>query len=257
MKDLLNLPSRSSKPRTTGRTQVLDKGESLRHLEDQLELVGEYVDLARLGWGTSLVTSKLEDKIALYKRFDIEVCFGGTLFELAFLKERVAEYASWLKHLGVTSVEISDGTLEIEQKRKSELIESFAKDGFRVYSEVGSKDAEVIVSPIRWVKQIQAELEAGATYVILEGRESGTAGMYRTSGEIRMGLVDEIVESGVPVERLVFEAPKKSQQVWLLKQIGGNANLANIALSEVIPVETLRLGLRSDTLRHFHQGGNR
>jgi phosphosulfolactate synthase len=154
---------------------------------------------------------------------------------------------------GVTTIEISDGAVEFRGDDKLELIEKLASR-FTVLSEVGSKDAAAIVSPARWVRAIRAELEAGAGYVILEGRESGTAGLYRQTGEIRMGLVDEIIESGIPLERLVFEAPQKAQQVWLLQTHGPTVNLANIALSDVIPVETLRLGLRADTLVDVHGG---
>jgi len=251
MTTTLDLPARAAKPRITGRTHVLDKGQGLAQTQDLLDVAGGYVDLAKFGWGTSLVTPNLGDKIAAYRERGIDVCFGGTLFELYHLQGKFDDYIARMRDLDVRVVEVSDGTIELEFEAKVAIIERLSRE-FEVHSEVGSKDAETIVSPIRWVRAIKAELEAGARFVILEGRESGTAGLYRTSGEIRMGLVDEILEAGVSPDRLIFEAPNRAQQVWLIKQIGANVNLGNIALAEVIPLETLRLGLRSDTLLHFH-----
>ena len=249
----VHLPARPAKPRTIGRTHAIDTGLGVGSIEDQLAVSGDLVDLAKLGWGTSLVTADLAAKIEAYRRHQVDVCFGGTLFELAYLQGRHLEYADWVADQGVTTIEISDGAVEFRGDDKLELIEKLASR-FTVLSEVGSKDAAAIVSPARWVRAIRAELEAGAGYVILEGRESGTAGLYRQTGEIRMGLVDEIIESGIPLERLIFEAPQKAQQVWLLQTHGPTVNLANIALSDVIPVETLRLGLRADTLVDVHGG---
>ncbi len=247
----VELPPRAGKPRQIGRTQILDNGHGTAWLDDQLEVAGAYVDLAKLGWGTSIVTPNLQAKLEVYRRHDVEVCLGGTLMELAYLQGRMAEYADWAESIGVSSVEVSDGTVVMSSDDKLRWISELAKR-FTVYSEVGSKDAAAIVSPVRWVRAIEAELDAGVAYVILEGRESGTAGMYRQSGEIRMGLIDEIVESGVPIERLIFEAPNKAQQVWLLMYAGSDINLGNIHVDDVISVETLRLGLRADTLLHIH-----
>jgi phosphosulfolactate synthase len=230
---------------------VLDKGTPLGQLSDELGISGPYVDLAKFGWGTALVTSCLAEKIDVYKRNDIDVCLGGTLFELCYLRGELDRYEDLLTELGMTVVEISNGTLEIDEPVKLALIERFAAHR-RVVSEVGSKDAEAIVSPARWVEAIKAELDAGADKVILEGRESGSAGMYRGTGEIRMGLIQEILDAGIEPDRLVFEAPQKHQQVWLINTIGAEVNLANLSLTEVLSVETLRLGLRADTLRHFH-----
>lgn len=249
----LNLPDRSSKPRAVGRTHVLDKGHGTSQIEDAMSVAGNYVDLVKLGWGTSLVTPNVAEKIAAYRRHGAAVCFGGTLFELFWLQGRVDDYVAYMKDMGVVAVEVSDGTIELDLSEKLSIIERLTGD-FEVHSEVGSKDSATIVSPVKWVRAIKAELEAGASYVILEGRESGTAGLYRPSGEIRMGLIDEILEAGIEPDRLIFEAPNKVQQVWLIKQLGPNANLANIPLSEVIALETLRLGLRADTLLHFHGG---
>ena len=247
----LSLPPRSAKPRVSGLTNLLDKGTPPGQLDDELRICGPYVDLAKFGWGTGLVTSCLAEKIAVYKRHNVEVCPGGTLFELCYLRNELDRYEAFASEFGFTVVEISNGTLEIDEKAKLALIERFAAS-YRVVSEVGSKDAAAIVSPARWVTAIKAELEAGASAVILEGRESGSAGMYRGSGEIRMGLIQEILDAGIEPSRLVFEAPQKHQQVWLIKAIGSEVNLGNVPISEVLSVETLRLGLRADTLMHFH-----
>jgi phosphosulfolactate synthase len=247
----LTLPPRAEKPRTIGRTHIIDKGSPVGLIADQLEVSSGFVDLVKLGWGTSVITPNLAIKLDTYRSRDVEVCFGGTLFELAYLQRRVDEYVDWLGELGVSCLEISDGTLEMEGSDKLTLIDRLSAK-LTVFSEVGSKDAAAIVTPARWVKSIRDEIAAGAQYVILEGRESGTAGMYRESGEIRMGLIDEILDAGIPVDRLVFEAPTKAQQVWLIKHIGPEINLANIALEEALPLETLRLGLRADTLLDMH-----
>lgn len=242
---------RTTRPRRSGLTCVIDTGLGVRHLDDHLALVSDYVDLAKLGWGTSGVTLGLADKLAVYRSHGIETCFGGTLFELCYLRDRIDDYKRWLAELGLTTVEISDGTLEISTETKAQLIADFSRD-FTVLSEVGSKDTTVVVAPARWVSAIESELDAGSTWVILEGRESGTAGLYRESGEMRTGLVQEVLDSGISSDRLVFEAPHKAHQTYLIKLLGPNVSLANIQPSDVIGVETLRRGLRSDTLLHFH-----
>jgi phosphosulfolactate synthase len=234
-------------------TCLIDTGHGVRHLDDHLALVGEYADVAKLGWGTSAVTPLLKEKLAIYREHQVDPCFGGTLFELCYLRKQLDAYKRWMTDLGLTTVEVSDGTLQISTEIKAELITDFARD-FRVLSEVGSKDTTVVVAPARWVTAIRAELEAGSTWVILEGRESGTAGLYRESGEMRTGLVEEILDSGIDPDRLVFEAPHKAHQTYLIKHIGANVNLGNIQLHDVIGVETLRRGLRADTLLHFHDG---
>lgn len=252
MPNTLFVPPRSVKPRETGLTNVLDSGCGLSALKDLLSVGAEFVDVAKIGWGTALVLPDLEDRIALYRRFDVEVCFGGTLFEYAVLTKQLDDYVPMLRDCGVSLVEVSDGTIEMAQTDKLAAIERLAPD-FTVYSEVGSKDVNAIVSPARWVAAIRQELEAGATKVILEGREAGTAGLYRASGEMRTGLVDEIIEAGIEPNCLIFEAPQKTHQVYLLSILGPEVNLANIALSDIVPLETLRLGLRSDTLNMFHR----
>ncbi|WP_462157643.1 phosphosulfolactate synthase [Pseudoalteromonas sp. GB56] len=245
------IQQRPAKPRMAGRTNVLDKGMGLMQLKDTLQTCGDFIDVIKLGWGTALVTPNLKDKIDLIKSFDIEPCLGGTLFEYAYITGKVEDYIAMLKELELDLVEISDGSITLAQKEKNDIISRFAKD-FTVYSEVGSKDDKVIVSPSKWVEQIKNELAAGAQKVILEGRESGTAGLYRADGEIRMGLVDEVIHSGIEFNDLIFETPKKAQQVWMLKQYGADVNMGNIAYEEVVSLETLRLGLRADTLMHFH-----
>ena len=239
------------KPRDVRRTHILDKGMGVRQVQDVLETAGTYIDLAKLGWGTALVTSGVEEKIGLFNAAGVDVCLGGTLLELYIQRGDVDRFESHLTELGLTHVEVSDGTIEMALDEKLALIERFSTS-YTVYSEVGSKDPDVVVTPAKWVAAIKAELEAGATKVILEGRESGTAGMYRTSGEIRMGLIDEILDSGIPPEKLVFEAPKKDSQIWLIRHVGPDINFANIPPEDVISLETLRLGIRGDTLPDFH-----
>jgi phosphosulfolactate synthase len=248
----LDLPPRSGKPRTEGLTHVIDKGMNLREIEGMFDTAGRYVDIVKLGWGTSYVTNNLEKKIALYRSFETPVVCGGTLFEAVYARGKLDEFKRWLVHQRFSHVEISDGTLEIPRERKLELIAEFADD-FTVLSEVGSKDAEVVYAPYQWVEWIKEELEAGAWKVVTEGREGGTAGIYRPTGEMRTGLIDEIVHE-IPVGDLIFEAPAKSSQAWFVKQFGPNVNLGNIPPDEVIPLETLRLGLRGDTLKEVLLG---
>lgn len=242
----LELPERSSKPRTVGITHVIDAGLSVRQVDDLVEVAGQSIDLVKLGWGTALVTENLAPKLELLRRHDIPVVLGGTLTELAIRQGRVDGLVAWLHELGLRHVEVSDGTIALDPAEKRGLIARLAKE-FTVLSEVGSKDAEEIMAPYRWVEQIEAELEAGAWKVIAEARESGTAGIYRADGEPRMGLIDEIAHAVDPV-RLLFEAPRKDQQVFLLRRFGPDANLGNIAPGDVLSLETLRLGLRSDTM---------
>jgi phosphosulfolactate synthase len=243
----LDLPARPGKPRTEGLTHVIDKGLNLRDIEGLFDTAGQFVDIVKFGWGTSYVTNNLEKKIALYRSFETPVVCGGTLFEAVYARGRLDEFKHWLSENRFSHVEISDGTLEIPRERKLELIEDFARD-FTVLSEVGSKDDQVNIAPYLWVEWIKEELQAGAWKVITEGREGGTAGIYRPTGEMRTGLIDEIAHE-VAFADLIFEAPTKASQAWFVKQFGPNVNLGNIPPDEVIPLETLRLGLRADTLR--------
>jgi phosphosulfolactate synthase len=232
-------------PRSGGLTHVLDKGLGPRAWEDVLETSGVYIDIVKLGWGTAYVTPNLRRKLEVLSGKPVVI--GGTFFEVVYVKDKVDEYKRWLTDLGLTHVEISDGTVEIPREEKLELIADLARD-FTVLSEVGSKDSDVNFAPYLWVQWIKEELEAGAWKVITEARESGTAGIFRPTGEMRTGLIDEIVHDVDPGD-LVFEAPTKSAQAWFVKKFGAEVNLGNIPPDEVIPLETLRLGLRGDTLK--------
>jgi phosphosulfolactate synthase len=243
----IELPSRSAKPREQGITHVLDKGLSIAEVDGLIEVAGDSVDIVKLGWGTALATANLAPKLARYREHGIPVVLGGTLTELAIKQDRLDELIAWVHELGLRHFEISDGTIVLEHERKLELIARLATD-FTVLSEVGSKDdTGAITPPYRWVEMMGEELQAGAWKVIAEGREAGTAGIFRPTGEVREGLIDEIVH-GIASERIMFDAPRKHQQVWFVRRFGPDVNLGNIAPSDVLPLETLRLGLRSDTL---------
>jgi phosphosulfolactate synthase len=232
---------------------VIDRGLSVGEAEGLLEVVGDSVDIVKLGWGTALVTANLKPKLALYAERGIPVVLGGTLTEVAIRQGRVEGLFAWLRELGLRHVEISDGTITLAAELKRELIERLSRE-FVVLAEVGSKDTDFIMAPYIWVEQIESDLAAGAWKVIAEARESGTAGIYRANGEVRTGLIDEIAHAIDP-ERLIFDAPLQRQQVWLLKRFGTECNLGNIAPADVLSLETLRLGLRSDTVEHFALGG--
>ena len=243
----LDVPARPGKPREVGITHVIDKGLNLRDIEGLFDTGGQFVDIVKFGWGTSYVTNNLEKKIALYRSFETPVVCGGTLFEAVYGRGRIDDFKAWLVEHRFSHVEISDGTLEIPREEKLELIADFARD-FTVLSEVGSKDSEVVYAPYQWVAWIKEELAAGAWKVITEGREGGTAGIFRSDGDMRTGLIDEIAHE-VAIDDVLFEAPTKSSQAWFVKHFGPNVNLGNIPPDEVIAVETLRLGLRGDTLK--------
>src|SRR3954464_10228471 len=237
--------------RDGGLTHVLDKGLGPRAWEDVLETSGAYIDIVKLGWGTGFVTPNLRKKLDVLREKPVVV--GGTFFEVVLTLDKLDGYKRWLEELGLQHVEVSDGVIDLPRERKLELIAELARD-FTVLSEVGSKDSEVVFAPYQWVEWIKEELAAGAWKVIAEGREGGTAGIYRPTGEMRTGLVDEIVHE-VPVDDLVFEAPTKSSQAWFVKHFGSSVNLGNIPPDEVIALETLRLGLRGDTLKEVLLGG--
>jgi phosphosulfolactate synthase len=249
----LDIPERSTKPRQRGLTHVIDRGMSLAEVDGLIEVAGASVDVVKLGWGTALVTGNLKPKLERFAAHGIPVVLGGTLTEVAIRQGRVDGLIAWLRELGLRHVEISDGTIELEAQVKRELIERLSKE-FIVFAEVGSKDADFIMAPYVWVEQIERDLDAGAWKVIAEARESGTAGIYRANGEVRTGLIDEIVHS-VDQERLIFDAPLQAQQVWLLDRFGTECSLGNIAPVDVLSLETLRLGLRSDTVERFARDG--
>jgi phosphosulfolactate synthase len=246
---LNNLPERTAKPRNSGITMVMDKGLSLRQAEDFIEVAGAHTDIVKLGWATSFVTPNLDKKLDLYREAGIPVYFGGTLFEAFIVRGQFDDYCRILDKYKMEYAEVSDGSIEIEHDIKCEYIRKLSKQ-VTVISEVGSKDVQKIFAPYKWIKLMQAELEAGSWKVIAEARESGNVGIYRDSGEVRQGLIDEILTQ-IPAETIIWEAPQKAQQVWFIKLIGANVNIGNIAPAEVIPLETLRLGIRSDTFDHF------
>ena len=243
--NLTNIPQRSTKPRESGLTMVMDKGLSCREAEDFLEVAADKTDILKLGFGTSAVTPTLQRKIDIYREANIPIYFGGTLFEAYVIRGQFEDYRRLMDKYKMTHVEVSDGSIKISEEEKCGYIRSLAKD-FTVLSEVGSKDAEKIIPPYKWIAMMKAEIEAGAWKVIAEARESGTVGIFRNTGEVRSGLIEEILQH-IPLDTILWEAPIKTQQVWFMKLYGHNVNLGNIAPSEVIPLETLRLGLRGDT----------
>jgi phosphosulfolactate synthase len=244
-----NLPERSAKPRNHGITMVMDKGLSLRQAEDFVEVAGAHTDMIKLGWATSFVTPNLDEKLNIYRQAGIPVYFGGTLFEALIVRNQFDEYCRILDKYKLQYAEVSDGSINIEHEEKCEYIRKLSKL-VTVISEVGSKDVQKIFAPYKWIKLMQAEIDAGSWKVIAEARESGNVGIYRDSGEVRQGLVDEILTQ-IPEETIIWEAPQKAQQVWFIKLVGANVSLGNIAPADVIPLETLRLGIRSDTFDHF------
>ena len=249
----MELPERARKPREEGLTHVIDGGLSTAEAEGLMASAGDYVDLVRLGWGSAYVTHDLQAKIACYRSAGVPVMLGGTLTELAWLQGRVEQLREWLHELGLEHVEVSSGTVRIPEEEKLDLIRSLAEE-FTVFGEVGEKDPDALLAPYRWVEMIKGALESGARWVICEGRATGDAGLYRPDGEARTGLIDEILHE-VDANRLIFEAPQKHQQVWFIRQLGPQANLGNILPGDVISLETLRLGLRADTLGLFHRRG--
>ncbi len=246
---LKNLPVRTEKPRSSGLTMVMDKGLSIREVEDFVSANSDYVDIVKLGWATSYLTKHLEKKIDIYQDAGIPVYLGGTLFEAFIIRDQFEDYRRVLEKLDLHYVEVSDGSITLPHAKKCQFIKTLSQD-VTVLSEVGSKDAAKIIPPYKWIEQMQAELDAGSWKVIGEAREGGTVGLFRDSGEVRQGLVEEILTK-IPEEKIIWEAPQKEQQVWFVKLLGANVNLGNIAPNESIPLETIRLGLRGDTFDHF------
>ncbi|MCS7297105.1 MAG: phosphosulfolactate synthase [Bacteroidia bacterium] len=247
---LPNLPSRTSKPRREGLTMIMDKGLGPHAVEDLLTIAAPYIDFVKLGWTTAYVTGSLESKVRLYKEGGVEPYFGGTLWEALYVRGATSEFYRLLDRYQIQVVEVSDGSVEVPHEEKLRWIADFRQRGYVVLSEVGSKDAAKVLPPFRWIELIQAELEAGSLWVIAEARESGTVGMYRSTGEVREGLVEEVVHV-IPHHKLIFEAPQRSQQVWFIRRFGANTNLGNISPEDILSVETLRLGLRGDTFWTF------
>ena len=246
---LKNIPERTTKPRQYGYTMVMDKGLSLREVEDFLSVAADHTDIVKLGWGTSFVTPNLTEKLKLYADAGMPTYFGGTLFEAFVVRGQFDDYRKILDRYGMEFCEVSDGSVTMEQEDKLNYITKLA-DQVTVLSEVGSKDVDKIIPPYKWIELMQSELEAGAWKVIGEAREGGNVGLFRSTGEVRSGLVEEILTK-IPFEKIIWEAPQKEQQVWFIKLLGTNVNLGNIAPNEAIPLETIRLGLRGDTFDHF------
>lgn len=247
--NLTQIPERSKKPRSIGFTMVMDKGLSVREAEDMIDSCGDFIDIIKLGWATSYVTSRLKEKLAVYRNAGIPCYFGGTLFEAFIIRGQFEDYRKVLDEFKLEYAEVSDGSITMNHDDKCQYITTLSKQ-VTVLSEVGSKDAAKIIPPYKWIEQMQTELDAGAWKVIGEAREGGNVGLFRDSGEVRQGLVEEILTK-IPEDRIIWEAPQKAQQVWFIKLIGANVNLGNIAPNEVIPLETIRLGLRGDTFDHF------
>ncbi len=239
--------------RHVGLTHVLDKGLGPRAWEDLLEVAGDHISIVKLGWGTAYVTGNLERKLDVLR--DKPVVIGGTFFEVCYAKDRLDDYKRWLEQLGLTHVEISDGTVDIPRDQKLDLIAEFARD-FTVLSEVGSKDSSVEYTAAQWTTWLNEELGAGAWKVITEAREGGTAGIFDSSGGMRTELIADIANVVGPAN-IIFEAPTKAAQAWFVKQFGPSVNLGNIPPEEAIALETLRLGLRGDTLKEVLLGDGR
>ena len=244
---LSQMPDRLAKPRQSGLTMVMDKGLSTEEARNFISVSYPHVDIVKLGFGTSFVSPNLREKIELYQSHQIPVYFGGTLFEAFLIRNQFEDYISVCKEYGIKYMEVSDGSITIPHAEKCGYIEKLTQYG-TVLSEVGSKDAAHIIPPYKWIELMRAELEAGASYVIAEAREAGNVGIYRGSGEV--GLVQEILTQ-IPGERIIWEAPQKAQQLYFIELLGCNANLGNIAPTEVIPLEAMRIGLRGDTF-HFY-----
>lgn len=247
--NLKNLPERTTKPREKGFTMAMDKGLSIREAEDFMSIAADHVDIVKLGWATSFVTPNLKDKLKVYKDAGLPCYFGGTLFEAFIIRDQFDDYRKVLDKYDMAFAEVSDGSIDLDHDKKLDYIAKLSSQ-VTVLSEVGSKDADKIIPPYLWIDLMQKELDAGAWKVIGEAREGGNVGLFRSSGEVRSGLVQEILTK-IPFEKIIWEAPQKAQQVWFIKLLGANVNLGNIAPNEVIPLETIRLGLRGDTFLHF------
>lgn len=243
--NLSQIPQRTEQPRKHGLTMVMDKGLSIQEAKNFMDVASPHVDIVKLGFGTAFVTPRLKEKLEVYRSYNMPVYFGGTLFEAFLIRNQFDEYISVCKEFGVSYMEVSDGSITIPHAEKCGYIEKLTKHGV-VLSEVGSKDAAHIIPPYKWIELMKAELNAGSAYVIAEARESGNVGIYRGTGEVREGLVQEILTQ-IPEEQILWEAPQKAQQLYFLELIGCNVNLGNIAPHEALALEAMRIGLRGDT----------
>ena len=247
--NLSQIPVRTAQPRTSGLTMVMDKGLSINEVHNFMSVGRPHVDIVKLGFGTSFVTPNLREKIEVYHSYNMPIYFGGTLFEAFLIRNQFEDYISVCKDYGIKYMEVSDGSISIPHAEKCGYIEKLTQHG-TVLSEVGSKDAAHIIPPYKWIELMRAELEAGSSYVIAEAREAGNVGIYRGSGEVREGLVQEILTQ-IPEEKIIWEAPQKAQQLYFLELIGCNVNLRNIAPHEILALEAMRIGLRGDTFELY------
>ena len=249
--NLSNIPERTSQPRTFGLTVISDKGLSLAETENLLSVSKPYVDMVKLAFGTALITPNIREKVKVYQSHNIPVFFGGLLFEAYVIRDQYKDYLKLLEEFELSYIEVSDGAISISHEEKCRYIKTLSQYG-TVISEVGSKDKDKVkvTPPYQWINMMQAELDAGSAYLIAEAKETGTEGVYRNSGEVREGLVEEILTK-IPSEKIIWEAPEKEQQLYFIRQLGCNANLGNIEPKEVIALETMRVGLRGDSFDLF------
>ena len=250
MTNLPHIPERTKKPRNKGLTMVMDKGISTHEAEGLMETSKHFIDIIKFGFGTALISENINQKIQIYKKHGIRVYLGGTLFEAFIARNMFSEYCQLIQKLELDTVEISDGSIKMDHKKKCEYINELSNKNLTVFSEVGYKSSSKVMAPSQWIKLMAKELEAGSFKVIAEARESGNVGLYRSGGEVRSDLIEEILTK-IPKEKILWEAPKKQQQVFFIKLLGTNVNLGNIRTNDVIPLECLRLGLRGDTFFHF------
>lgn len=248
----ITLPERPSKPRYKGFSVLMDTGYPTEYFQDVITSHEDLIDMVKFGWGTSLVTKDIKIKTQLLQNLDIPFYFGGTLLEKAIQQDVINEYIDFVKYFGVKIVEVSNGTLPISSLEKAKIIKQLKQD-FVVYSEVGFKDPKKSIEmyPAQWVSQIKSDFDAGADYVIAEARESANSGLFRENGELRFGLLEEILNSGIEIEKMIFEAPNKAAQVYFIERLGASVNLANIGFDDIVGLETLRVGIRFDTFFNF------
>ncbi len=249
------LPERTERPRNSGLTMVMDKGISLKHAHDFIDTYADYVDFVKLGFGTSVVSKNVKEKIKIYQNAGIKTYLGGTLFEAFVARGKFDDYQKLITDLGLDSAEVSDGSINMDHDSKCKFITTLAKN-FTVLSEVGSKEEGIIIHPAKWTSMMKAELEAGSFKVIAEARESGTVGIFHKNGSAHSMLITRITNK-INVEDIIWETPQKSQQVYFINLFGANVNVGNISVDDVIPLETLRLGLRGDTFFNYLPEGTK
>ena len=243
------LPERTTPPRDNGITMMMDKGLSVSQLESFLETSSDFTDIVKFGFGTGIISKNLKQKIKLLKQSGIRPYFGGTLFELYYVRGQIDDYFRFVDDLKVDLIEISDGSIVLDHEEKCNLINKYSSN-YTVLSEVGSKEEGIIVSPGKWIKMMSNELQAGSWKVIAEGRESGSVGIFRPNGNPHTMLINKIISKVNPSD-ILWESPAKKQQTWFINLFDQNVNLGNIAPNDVLPLETLRLGLRGDTFFNF------